>query len=467
MLKRDKTFLMMFYTNWCGYCKRLKPKYSQLASEMKGKRVLAAMDMEKTENNVLMKKFNVSGFPTMIWFENGVARETVEDDGLAEFLEDPSKPRKKKESNKEEQWIDDPNTEIVHLTNQNFEVVLKEEKSAIVLFYANWCGHCKNIKPKYEAASVQMKKKNISGMLAALDAAKESETSSKFGVKGFPTLKYFEYGEFKHDIEYRETDLIVKFMENPEKPPVIEKEVEWDEEENFVEFLTEETFKPFLKKKKHVLVMFYAPWCGHCKRTKPEFNKAAEKFKDNSKVELAAVDCTKHSGVCSAFEVRGYPTIKYFNYLKNQRDYNGERKSEDFINFLMDPDKPLPQVKRPEEKVVPFTSAKVKLLDEKTFDVTLKEEKSVLVMFFTNYCIHCKNLKPVYSEAADKSTGTIFAAVDCGANNSVCQKFKIDGYPTIKFFKKGKFFRDYSSERKVEAFLNFLRSNTEDLKDEL
>jgi len=32
------------------------------------------------------------------------------------------------------------------------------------------------------------------------------------------------------------------------------------EEPSDVVHLTEETFKPFLKKKKHVLVMFYAPW---------------------------------------------------------------------------------------------------------------------------------------------------------------------------------------------------------------
>lgn len=198
---------------------------------MKGRRVLAAMDMEKTENNVLMRKYNVSGFPTMIWFPT---MEIIEDDVLAEFLEDPGKPRQKKEPKKEEQWADDTNSEIIHLTNENFDAVLKEEKSAIVLFYANWCGHCKNIKPKYELAAVQMKKKNIPGVLAALDAVKEKETSSKYGIKGFPTLKYFEYGELKHDIEYRETDLIVKFMENPEAPPVIEKEVEWDEEENHV-----------------------------------------------------------------------------------------------------------------------------------------------------------------------------------------------------------------------------------------
>lgn len=313
-----------------------------------------------------------------------------------------------------------------------------------------------------------MKNKNIPGMLAALDAVKEKETSSKYGIKGFPTLKYFEFGELKHDIDYRETDLIVKFMENPAKPPVVEKEVEWDEEENKVEFLTEETFKPFLKKKKHVLVMFYAPWCGHCKRMKPEFNKAAEKFKDDSKVELAAVDCTKHSSVCSAYEVRGYPTIKYFNYLRVQRDYNGDRNADDFINFLNDPDKPAQ--KRPEDKIIPFTSAKVNLLDEKSFDVTLKQEKSVLVMFFTNYCIHCKNLKPVYSKAADQASDegikATFAAVDCGANNAICQKFNIDGYPTLKFFESGTFFRDYASERTVEAFLKFLKSNAEE-KDEL
>lgn len=38
-----------------------------------------------------------------------------------------------------------------------------------------------------------------------------------------------------------------------------------------VEHLTDEDFKPFLKKKKHALVMFYTPWCPHCKAAKPEY----------------------------------------------------------------------------------------------------------------------------------------------------------------------------------------------------
>lgn len=65
--------------------------------------------------------------------------------------------------------------------------------------------------------------------------------------------------------------------------------------------------------------------CGHCQKAKPEFTKAAEKFKDDPKVEFAAVDCTSQSALCSANEVRGYPTIKYFSYYKTIKNYNGGR----------------------------------------------------------------------------------------------------------------------------------------------
>ena len=102
------------------------------------------------------------------------------------------------------------------------------------------------------------------------------------------------------------------------------------EEESEVVHLNEEGFKPFLKKKKHVLVMFYAPWCGHCKKAKPEMTAAAAEFKDNSKVEFAAIDCTIEKSVCSYYEVSGYPTFKYFKYFnKEQRDYSGGRTKDD------------------------------------------------------------------------------------------------------------------------------------------
>lgn len=71
--------------------------------------------------------------------------------------------------------------------------------------------------------------------------------------------------------------------------------------------------------------VFFLEGCGHCKRAKPQFNKAADYFKDDPRIGLAAVDCTKHNAVCSVYSVKGFPTIKYFSYLKTVREYNGGR----------------------------------------------------------------------------------------------------------------------------------------------
>ena len=101
--------------------------------------------------------------------------------------------------------------------------------------------------------------------------------------------------------------------------------------------LAEEEFKPFLKKKKHALVMFYAPWCGHCKAAKPEFMSAAEQFTDDKKVAFAALDCTQYQSVCSQHDVSGYPTFKYFNFGKKDFRYNGGRTEGDFVDFMTNP----------------------------------------------------------------------------------------------------------------------------------
>ena len=101
--------------------------------------------------------------------------------------------------------------------------------------------------------------------------------------------------------------------------------------------LTDEDFKPFLKKKKHVLVMFYTPWCGHCRKAKPEYMAAAAQFAADKKTMFAALDCTKYGSLCGLYEVTGYPTIKYFNFGKKALPYNGPRNEEGFASFMANP----------------------------------------------------------------------------------------------------------------------------------
>ena len=104
-----------------------------------------------------------------------------------------------------------------------------------------------------------------------------------------------------------------------------------------MDHLTDENFKSFLKKRKHSLVMFYAPWCGHCKAAKPEYTAAAEQFRGNKKVSFAALDCTKFNPLCKQHDVSGFPTFLYFNYGKQPSPYQGDRSQEGFAQFMADP----------------------------------------------------------------------------------------------------------------------------------
>lgn len=105
----------------------------------------------------------------------------------------------------------------------------------------------------------------IKGVLAAVDTTEETELGKRFDIKGFPTIKYFKNGSFAFDAGHaREVTKIITFMENPtEPPPPPPPEKPWAEEESEVVHLEKSNFKEVLKKKKHVLVAFYAP-CKYC-----------------------------------------------------------------------------------------------------------------------------------------------------------------------------------------------------------
>jgi protein disulfide-isomerase len=59
------------------------------------------------------------------------------------------------------------------------------------------------------------------------------------------------------------------------------------------------------------LLKFYAPWCGHCKVLSPILDTAASHLA--GKLSIGKIDCTVEKELCkSRFDVRGYPTLKYY-----------------------------------------------------------------------------------------------------------------------------------------------------------
>ncbi|CAI5473246.1 unnamed protein product [Closterium sp. Yama58-4] len=97
-------------------------------------------------------------------------------------------------------------------------------------------------------------------------------------------------------------------------------------------------FESEVKDHDFIAVMFYAPWCGHCKRLEPEYLKAAEMLaEEGSEIVLARIngDEKKHKAIARKYGVAGFPTIKIFRTdYASPLTYKGPREAAGLVAYL-------------------------------------------------------------------------------------------------------------------------------------
>jgi len=188
--------------------------------------------------------------------------------------------------------------------------------------------------------------KDLKGEIMFVSVTTDEEEHKRvldfFGIWETPTYRLANVGEDFVKYKPKENDFSEAYMKNfisqyqaGDLYPDLKTEQipeDWNAQE--VKVLVGKNFESVaMDTEKDVLVEFYAPWCGHCKKLAPIWDELGEKFKDLEDVVIAKMDSTVNE--VTNVKVKGFPTIKLFKKGDNKVvDYNGDRTLDSFIEFL-------------------------------------------------------------------------------------------------------------------------------------
>ncbi|TFK28137.1 protein disulfide isomerase [Coprinopsis marcescibilis] len=199
---KGRPALVEFYAPWCGHCKNLAPTYEELAdvfSHVKDRVVIAKVDADGAGRS-LGKKYGVTGFPTIYWFDevgthteykggrdlDALAGHVSKNAGVKSKIPQPAPPP----------------YEQLHDNNYN-EVTRNPDKHVLVSFTveAPWCRDCKDIKIVWDKVAEWFKPDdNVLLANVNLDEPRAGALTARQDIMTYPTVKFYPKGNKKGEV---------------------------------------------------------------------------------------------------------------------------------------------------------------------------------------------------------------------------------------------------------------------------
>lgn len=190
-------------------------------------------------------------------------------------------------------------------------------KPTLVMFYAPWCPHCQRLKGEWAKLAAM---EDESFEVAAVDAERWKAVRDEAYVKAYPSIRLYvdgevlEYGGSRRDAEAFRAFAQSYFTQDP----IVE------------EFQSEEALT---NGKLPAYVLFYAPWCGFCKRMKDTWRHVAHAL-GRQTIRVGAVNCEAHEDLAKRVNIRSFPTIIAFDRHGRGYVFRGERTTKELLNFV-------------------------------------------------------------------------------------------------------------------------------------
>lgn len=98
--------------------------------------------------------------------------------------------------------------------------------------------------------------------------------------------------------------------------------------------LNEDNFQRIINQYQVVLVQFYVPWCGHCKKFSHELTKASDLTRStNQSIVFGILNADQHENIANAYNVHNFPSLRLF-LNKTMIAYEGPKDFEFILAWV-------------------------------------------------------------------------------------------------------------------------------------
>ena len=438
-LKLYPKLAVLFYTPWCPHCKALYPEIVSALKNDEMKKmgvVFGRVDIEY--NTKVRDDFKVYGMPTVLYFENGVKKETYNGGRTADSIIE---------------WFYKRLISKTHLLKSLDEIKAYERPMEHKFIYFG--NNPEKIK-EYEKF-IDSQGNTVFGLVKDEKLIKLKGISpdtvvlfKNFDDPPYVQIKNITAENLKHELKlnqfplmYTDCDSLMRTTFNYRIPSMIL--FRNDEDKLKTPNLDRTYFKMAVKHRSKIL------FC------KTDINSQF------SKRIIHATNITKVSAENNEPSALIFDFVKGFNKWRLE-DFFNECNSQNIEQFLEDwiDGKIKPPIKS--EEIPTKQDGPVYKLVNKSFQKeVLDNDLNVFVKFYSPNCPHCVKLKPAFEELADKLRNNKYLRIaEYNLKDNDFDWFPIRSYPTLILFKAGeknqtKF---YTGNRTVEDMMSFVLANS-------
>ncbi|KAF5799523.1 putative protein disulfide-isomerase [Helianthus annuus] len=433
VIESNRFVMVEFYAPWCGHCQALAPEYAAAATELKSEPVVLAK-VDAQEESELAESYEVQGFPTVLFFVDGVHKPYLGQrtkDAIVTWIKKKTGPG------------------VYNITTvDDAEKVLTSEDRVVLAFLDSLVG------TESEELVAASRLDDDVNFYQTVDpnVAKLFHINPDVKRPALVLLKK-EAEKVTHHDGLFEKESIKEFVFANKLPLV----TTFSRESGTL------IFESPIKKQ----VLLFATSKGSTK-VKQTFEDAAKLFK--GKLIFVFVELDN--------EDVGKPVADYFGITGDAPQVLAYTGNDDAKKFVFDQDLTLENLKvfgevflndklKPVYKSDPIpeqNDGDVKIVVGNNFDdIVLDESKDVLLEIYAPWCGHCQALEPTYNKLAmhlRDIDSLVIAKMDGSTNEH--PRAKADGYPTILFYPAGNKSSDPISvdvDRTVVAFYKFLKKH--------